>query len=70
MVFISRYLYSSVEQRDYPSSDHRLQRVKELPHPVSLDDLRSILGDTEDMEYPIFRTATPPDSVETLATGK
>lgn len=64
-----RYLHSQVEQRDDPSSVHRLQRVRELPPPKTLKELRSILGDTQDMEYPIFRTASPPDSGETLATG-
>ena len=63
-------MHSQVEQRDDPSSVHRQQRVKEMPSPKTAGDLRSILGDTKDKEYPIFRTATPPDSAETLATGQ
>ena len=49
---------------------HRQQRVEELPPPRNSDDLRNILGDTKDKEYPIFRTATPPDQYQTLSTGQ
>lgn len=62
-------MHSEVEQREDVSTDHRLQRVKELEPPKAIHDLRAILGDTEDRDYPIFRTASPPDSADTLATG-
>lgn len=62
-------MHSEVEQREDASTVHRLQRVKELEPPKAIDDLRAILGDTEDKEYPIFRSATSPDLCATLATG-
>jgi hypothetical protein len=64
-----RYMHSNVEEKDDPSSVHRMQRVKEMQPPKSVHDLQVILGDTQDKEYPIFRTATPPDQSATLATG-
>ena len=67
--FISRYLHSDVDQYDDPSSDHRLARVKQLPAPTNSTDILSILGDTADKQYPIFRTATPPDTAATITTG-
>ena len=53
-----------------PSSEHRLERVRQLPPPKDATDIRSILGDTEDKEYPIFRTGSPPETMATLATGE
>ncbi|CAI8008523.1 hypothetical protein GBAR_LOCUS5833 [Geodia barretti] len=52
-----------------PSSQHRLARVKQLPPPTDSAGVISILGDTGDPQYPIFRTATPPDSAATIATA-
>lgn len=64
------YMHSNdVQQWEDPSSMHRMQRVKELAPPTTIDDLKTILGDTSDKQYPIFRTAKPPDSGATLATG-
>ena len=56
-------------QFDDPSSDHRLARVKQLPPPSDATGILSILGDTHDHQYPIYRTAVPPDSAATIATG-
>ena len=64
-----RYLHSDVAQYTDPSSQHRLARVKQLPPPTDSAGVISILGDTGDPQYPIFRTATPPDSAATIATG-
>lgn len=63
------YLHSDVPQYEDPSSEHRLARVRELPPPTDARDITTILGDTEDKKYPIYRTATPPDTAVTLATG-
>lgn len=64
------YLRQNVSQAIDPSSEHRLERVRQLPPPKDAIDIRSILGDTEDKEYPIFRTGSPPDTgVATLATA-
>jgi hypothetical protein len=43
--------------------------VKQLPPPTDSAGVLSILGDTRDPQYPIFRTATPPDSAATIATA-
>ena len=70
-VHCHRYLRQNVSQAIDPSSEHRLERVRQLPPPKDAIDIRSILGDTEDKEYPIFRTGSPPDTgVATLATGE
>ena len=69
-VCFCRYLHSDVPQYTDPSSLHRLSQVKELPQPTNSTDILALLGDTADTEYPIYRTATGPDSAATLATGK
>ena len=70
ITFGCRYLHSDVPQYEDPSSEHRLARVRELPPPTDARDITTILGDTEDKKYPIYRTATPPDTAVTLATGR
>ena len=51
------------------SSLHRIKRLRELaPSWKKEVDLLHALGDAEDKEYPLFRTATPPDSGCNLAT--
>ena len=67
--FDCRYLHSDVPQYEDPSSEHRLARVRDLPPPTDARDIATILGDTEDKKYPIYRTATPPDTAVTLSTG-
>ncbi len=69
-LYTHRYMHSTDPQYDDPSSEHRLARVKSLPQPDSAADMLKILGDTGDSEYPIFRTATPPDTTATIATGQ
>ena len=55
-----------------PSSEHRLRRAEEMCHctdgPPTVSVARSILGDTADSEYPIFRRGTPEDPDVTLCT--
>ena len=64
-----RYMHSDPEQYDDPSSDHRLARVKQLPPATDAANILSTLGDTWDHQYPIYRTAVPPDSAATITTG-
>lgn len=64
------YLHSpQVSQYEDPSSEHRLARIKELPQAKNMTDILSYLGDTKDPQYPIYRTATPPDGAATVATA-
>ena len=69
MCFPGRYLHLNVSQFSDPSSLHRLARVKALPAPQNPETVLHILGDTVDKEYPIFRTDTASDHVDTLCTG-
>lgn len=62
------YLHGNFPQFDGPSSNHRLARIKQLPPPSSKKDILTILGDTGDADYPIYRDATPPDTSVTLCT--
>lgn len=46
-----------------PSSSHRLAVLDKYPAPTKTDDIRQMLGDTSDPQYPIYRTgANGPDS--------
>ena len=65
-----RYLHSNTVEVSDPSSVHRLARVKQLPQPTNSSDILRLLGDTKDTDYPIYRTATPPDTLATLLTGE
>lgn len=66
----NQYLRLNVSHFPDPSSDHRLARIKQLPTPQSVADVRAILGDTGDKEYPIWRNGAAPDyDAYTLATA-
>ena len=47
-----------------------MARVKELPAPDGPEMVLDILGDTQDKDYPIFRTDTALDHIDTLCTGE
>ena len=68
-VLSDRYLHLELDQFSDPSSIHRLARVKELPVPSTPEQVLDVLGDTQDKDYPIFRTDTASDHVDTLCTG-
>jgi hypothetical protein len=51
------------------SSIHREARANELPEPTDPAGLLLVLGDDLDKEYPIYRTATAPDTGYTLCTA-
>ena len=57
------------EWRGEISSDHRKLRLLDLPVPSSVADVLSIMGDTKDEEYPLYRLGNPPDYLSTTATG-
>lgn len=63
---------TNVSALDDASSDHRLNRTLELIAENdgirNLDTIIEILGDTQDDEYPIYRTSKSPDEATTLAT--
>lgn len=51
------------------SSLHRMARFQQMQGRVKgPEDLLMVLGDTYDREYPLFRSAIPPDTSSTLAT--
>jgi predicted choloylglycine hydrolase len=63
---------SGIEQVIMPSSQARAQRAKgilEQNPPESAAGILSILGDTADERYPIYRTGAPPDRDATLCTA-
>lgn len=51
------------------SSDHRAAVFASLGAPRNADEVAKLLGDTSDPQWPIYRTATPPDSGLTMATA-
>ena len=66
------YLRLNVAQYPDNSSEARLNRTLELINENGLDskqDIITILGDTENEEYPIYRDSQPPDDCSTLATA-
>ena len=56
-------MHSDTPQHDDPSSVHRLARVRALPRPSDLRDILAVLGDTQDKDYPIYRTPRKTDPV-------
>ena len=68
----NEYLRLNVSQQNDESSIHRLNRTKQLIEENGLNtmqDIKNILGDTEDTQYPLYRTNSPPDNAATLTTG-
>eukprot|EP00762_Andalucia_godoyi_P000789 ANDGO_03900.mRNA.1 hypothetical protein NAEGRDRAFT_82752 len=63
------YLYNKeIAQYDDPSSIHRLARALQFSPPKTEYDMLNILSDTQDSEYPIFRSSKTPDTVSTVCT--
>eukprot|EP01116_Phalansterium_solitarium_P005944 TRINITY_DN1826_c0_g1_i2.p1 TRINITY_DN1826_c0_g1~~TRINITY_DN1826_c0_g1_i2.p1 ORF type:complete len:389 (+),score=138.14 TRINITY_DN1826_c0_g1_i2:732-1898(+) len=50
------------------SSVHRLAVIDRLPAVQTFTDVASVLGDTSDPQYPIYRNATAPDDCSTCST--
>jgi len=57
-----------IRSRPNQSSEHRQATLDSLGTPQSMGDMRSILGDTSDPAFPIYRNATGPDRCDTLCT--
>ncbi|CAH1230212.1 Hypp288 [Branchiostoma lanceolatum] len=62
-------LNGTVPQYEDPSTEHRKARVAQMANPYDLKNIVDILGDTQDPDYPIFRTPNKKDDAETVATG-
>jgi len=64
-------MYRHLNVSDYTdeSSVHRLERSNEFPRPENLTDVATMLGDTKDPEYPIYRDGQPPDDAATVCTA-
>lgn len=56
-------------QANIISSQHRAARASTLPPANSIVDAKAILGDTADVDYPIYRTPAAVDHGCTLATA-
>lgn len=62
------YNHMNTPQQPDPSSSHRDQRISELPPVKDDSDIREVLGDTKDPQYPIYRNGNPPDCCGTAAS--
>lgn len=63
---------TEVDQVIHPSSQARIKRGSAMmqTHPLRhAGDILTILGDQADEQYPIYRSATPPDQSMTLCTA-
>lgn len=61
-----------VAQTIKPSSESRVRRARELIEqttPASAREVLKILGDQSNQTYPVYRTATAPDDLETFCTA-
>lgn len=69
---MNEYLHAKTAQHKDPSSEHRLHRAEELAQNGGMADVQGalkVLSDTNDEQYPLYRTTTPPDDCSTLATA-
>lgn len=63
------YLRLKVPQYVDISSVARLAEYEKLPSPTDVTGIFNILGNQANASWPVYRTATPPDSALTLATA-
>ena len=63
------YLRLNVPQYTDISSVARLAEYEKLPVPTDTAGIFNILGNQANSTWPVYRTATPPDSAMTLATA-
>jgi len=64
-----RRIHITQGKRFTPSSVHRTKRIEAMPNPTSIEDIKQILGDTADQQYPIYRHPTQTDPEDTIATA-
>lgn len=55
------YIYMDADADCSTSSQHRMARASELPPAKSVQDVLVTLGDTEDKDYPIYRSGVGDD---------
>ena len=66
----NNYVTLNTPQYTDTSSTHRMARLAEMPVPATEGDVRNMLGDTKDAEWPLWRRSNPTDTdVETLSTA-
>ncbi|KAH9523697.1 hypothetical protein Btru_040674 [Bulinus truncatus] len=66
---INNYKHLNVQEApDLKSSMARTKRTEELPPPKNFRDVLNILGDQENMDYPIYRTKRSTDKSLTVIT--
>ena len=63
------YKYLNINQYDNISSNHRQQRYQQMNITHTIDSIKNFLGDTDDIDYPIYRNGHGKDSGTTLATA-
>lgn len=69
---MNNYQFLEVEEIEavyLGSSANRYKRASEMIAPKSIRDICTILGDTANKKYPIFRTPRPTDQSQTLVTA-
>lgn len=67
---INNYRLIQIDEFEFmESSNARTKKTQEFSDPKTWDDLRQVLGDTSDDEYPIYRTPRPTDDSQTVCTG-
>jgi hypothetical protein len=66
---VNSYRRIHITELESESSEHRSARIKAMAEPRTVEDALAILGDTADLEFPIYRNANPPDErVSTLSS--
>lgn len=71
-IHVNNYQFLEVEEIEavyLGSSANRYKRASEMTAPKSIRDICTILGDTANKKYPIFRTSRPTDQSQTLVTA-
>ena len=71
-IHVNNYQFLEVEEIEavrVGSSANRYKRSLEMLTPKSIKDICTILGDTENNKYPIFRTPRSTDQSQTLVTA-
>lgn len=67
---INNYRLMEMDQFEFmDSSIARTKKTVEFPDPKTWDDLKQVLGDTSNSDYPIYRTPRPTDDSQTVCTG-
>lgn len=60
---------NAVECLETKSTFERTKRAEEMKPPENIEEIKNILGDTENKEYPIYRTKSSTDTNATVSTA-